>query len=118
MPRALRSSRPSLPDRPARGAKPSYPPARIRDVPTLTERVVEQRLATQRLTSTPLPTPGEVVELLTCVQSQERDHALFSLGLRTGRATMRSMRAALDRGEFLRTHILRPTWHFVRPADL
>lgn len=87
-------------------------------MPTLTERVVEQRLATQRLTSTPLPTPGEVVELLTCVQSQERDHALFSLGLRTGRATMRSMRAALDRGEFLRTHILRPTWHFVRPADL
>src|SRR5205814_252102 len=64
---------------PARGAKPSYPPARIRDVPTRTERIVEQRLATQRLTSAPLPAPGEVVELLTCVQSQERDHALYSL---------------------------------------
>ena len=87
-------------------------------MPTPTERVVAQRLATQRLTSAPLPTPAEVVELLACVQSQERDHALFSLGLRTRGATMAAMRAALDRGEFLRTHVLRPTWHFIRPADL
>ena len=23
-----------------------------------------------------------------------------------------------DRGEILRTHVLRPTWHFVTPADI
>jgi hypothetical protein len=80
--------------------------------------VLRQRLATQRLTSGPLPSPGDVVDLLTCVQCQERDHALFSLGLRSRRATLRSTRTALDRGDFVRTHILRPTWHFVRPADL
>lgn len=87
-------------------------------MPDPTERVLAQRLATQRLTSAPLPEPAEVVELLTCVQCQERDHALFSLGLRTRGATMAGVRAALDRGDFVRTHILRPTWHFVRPADL
>ena len=87
-------------------------------MPVTTEDVLAQRLATQRLTAAPLPTAAEIVELLACVQCQERDHALFSLGLRTKDATMRQVRAALDRGDFVRTHILRPTWHFVRPADL
>lgn len=83
-----------------------------------TEEVVDARLRTQRLSSAALGTPGDVVRLLTCVQSQERDHGFFSLGLRSGAATYGSVRAAFDRGEFLRTHILRPTWHFVRPEDL
>lgn len=80
--------------------------------------VLRRRLATQRLTSSPLGDPAEVVGLLTCVQSQERDHAFYSLGLRTRRASYASVRAAHDTGAFLRTHILRPTWHFVRPEDL
>lgn len=82
------------------------------------DRVVAQRLRTQRLTSTPFATAADAVELLTCVQAQERDHAFFSLSLRSGDATREAVRAGFDRGEFVRTHILRPTWHFVRPADL
>lgn len=58
------------------------------------------------------------MRLLACVQAQERDHALFSLGMRARRATYASVRAELDAGGFLRTHILRPTWHFVAPEDL
>jgi len=82
------------------------------------ERVLRRRLATQRLTAAPLPDAAEAVRLLTCVQSQERDHALFSLGLRSRSDTYGAVRAELDRGAFVRTHILRPTWHFVAPADL
>ena len=80
--------------------------------------VIRQRLSTQRLSSTPLDDPAEVVRLLTCVQSQERDHALFSLGLRTRDATYAGLLAAHSDGVFLRTHILRPTWHFVLAEDL
>lgn len=80
--------------------------------------VVRWRLATQRLSSAPLASAADVVRLLTCVQSQERDHALFSLGLRSRRRTYAAVRRELDRGAFLRTHILRPTWHFVLPSDL
>ena len=58
------------------------------------------------------------MRLLTCVQSQERDHAFFSLGLRTRTATYAAVRAEYDDCAFLRTHILRPTWHFVLPEDL
>ena len=52
------------------------------------------------------------------MQAQERDHALYSLALRTRGATYASVRAELDAGAFLRTHVLRPTWHFVAPEDL
>lgn len=82
------------------------------------DRVLRSRLATQRLTSAPLPRARDAVRLLTCVQSQERDHAFFSLGMRSREATYDAVRAALDRGDILRTHILRPTWHFVAPDDL
>ncbi len=82
------------------------------------DRVLAQRLTTQRLASAPLPRAADAVRLLTCVQSQERDHALFSLGLRSRHATYAAVRGELDGGDFLRTHILRPTWHFVAPEDL
>ena len=81
-------------------------------------RVVSRRLTTQRLASAPLPSAAEAVRLLTCVQSQERDHAFFSLGLRTRRSTYAAVRRELDTGTFVRTHILRPTWHFVAREDL
>ncbi len=81
-------------------------------------RVLAQRLARQRLSSAPLPRAEDVVRLLTCVQSQERDHAFFSLGLRSRASTYAAVRREFDAGAFVRTHILRPTWHFVAPEDL
>jgi winged helix DNA-binding protein len=81
-------------------------------------RALRQRLATQRLSAAPLPHAEDAVRLLACVQSQERDHAFFSLGLRSKDTTYAAVRAAYDRGAFLRTHILRPTWHFVLPEDV
>jgi DNA glycosylase AlkZ-like len=80
--------------------------------------VLSQRLVTQRLASAPLPTPADAVRLLACVQCQERDHAFYSLGMRTRARTYAAVQAAFDEGTFLRTHILRPTWHFVLPEDL
>ena len=81
-------------------------------------QVLRRRLATQRLTSAPLPRGADVVRLLGAVQCQERDHALYSLALRTRAGTYARLRAELHAGEFLRTHVLRPTWHFVAPEDL
>ncbi|WP_270889518.1 winged helix DNA-binding domain-containing protein [Pedococcus sp. 5OH_020] len=82
------------------------------------DRVLRRRLTTQRLSSAPMPSAADAVRLLTCVQSQERDHAFFSLGLRSRGSTYPAVQAELDSGRFLRTHILRPTWHFVAAEDL
>ncbi len=33
-------------------------------------------------------------------------------------ATAADVEASFERGDILRTHVMRPTWHFVTPADI
>jgi Winged helix DNA-binding domain len=80
--------------------------------------VLRRRLATQRLQGAGLPSSADVVRLLGCVQSQEYAHALWSLGMRTSGLKLADAQAEFDRGDFLRTHILRPTWHLVAAEDI
>ena len=80
--------------------------------------VLQRRLETQRLKGSGLPSAAGVVRLLGCVQSQEYAHALWSLGMRTTGLNAAEVQAEFDRGAFLRTHILRPTWHFVAAEDI
>jgi hypothetical protein len=80
--------------------------------------VLRRRLAIQRLQGAGLPSAADVVRLLGCVQSQEYAHALWSLGMRTCGLKVTDAEAEFDRGDFLRTHILRPTWHFVAAEDI
>lgn len=90
----------------------------------MTARVVDRqwvnrrRLAVQRLSSTPLPHAADAVRLLTCVQSQDAPLAAHSLAMRSRDTRYAEVLAAQARGDWVRTHILRPTWHFVAPQDL
>jgi hypothetical protein len=59
-----------------------------------------------------------VVDHLVAVQSQDFAGAKWSLGLRLRRATQAQVEQAFNAGEILRTHVLRPTWHFVTPQDI
>jgi hypothetical protein len=77
-----------------------------------------QRLQTQRLHQSTFATPAEVVQYLGAVQAQEYPAAKWALGLRLPGTLDRDIDAALDDGSILRTHILRPTWHFVTPRDI
>jgi hypothetical protein len=52
------------------------------------------------------------------MQAQEHRYAIWSVGQRTGGATRSDVDRAFDDGELLRTHVLRPTWHFVSSRDL
>jgi hypothetical protein len=81
--------------------------------------VHRRRLATQRLASAGLPRGADVVRLLTCVQSQVAPLGMWSLGMRMRpRTTYGGVRAEQLAGGWVRTHILRPTWHYVAPEDL
>lgn len=62
-------------------------------------------------------TGADVVRHLGAVQSQLHDMALWAIGRRCGR-TLAELQAEFDEGEFVRTHVLRPTWHDVMPDDL
>jgi hypothetical protein len=81
--------------------------------------IVRERLHTQKLAARNLlADPAEVVSWLGAVQAQDYPGARWSLGLRARGATDARVREAFDAGLVLRTHVLRPTWHFVAPADI
>lgn len=80
--------------------------------------IAHQRLVNQRLEGVKFTQPAEVVAWLGAVQAQEYALAKWALGLRMSAATDDLIEAALNAGEILRTHLMRPTWHFVTPADI
>ncbi len=55
---------------------------------------------------------------MLAVQSQDYPGAKWALGQRVAGATETEIDRAFDAGELIRTHVLRPTWHFVAPDDL
>ena len=60
-----------------------------------------------------------MVRLQGAVQSQDYPGAKWALALRTATpVTDAQVEAAYDAGAILRTHVLRPTWHFVIPEDI
>jgi Winged helix DNA-binding domain len=82
-------------------------------------QVRRQRLATQRLSAAGLRRGGDVVRLLTAVQSQDAPLAAWSLAMRMpGGTTYAGLLAEQSVGGWVRTHVLRPTWHLVAPEDL
>jgi hypothetical protein len=80
--------------------------------------IVRRRLHEQRLTGEPFETPAQAVAWSGAVQAQEHAEALWSLAMRVRDHTAADVQEACDRGEILRTHVMRPTWHFVAAADL
>jgi DNA glycosylase AlkZ-like len=84
-----------------------------------TEWVARLRMRTLRLWGSGLPTPAGAVGYLTAMQAQEHPYARWSVAQRT-RSTPGSsvLDRAFDEGRILRTHVLRPTWHYVAPQDL
>jgi hypothetical protein len=80
--------------------------------------IVRQRLANQSLTRPVHETPAQVVAMLGAVQAQDFAGAKWALGQRMVNATDAALDTAFSAGEILRTHVLRPTWHFVAPQDI
>lgn len=80
--------------------------------------VARQRLVRQHLTGTAFETPSDVVSALGAVQAQDYPGAKWALAQRLGNVTDATVEAAMTSGSILRTHVLRPTWHFVTPEDI
>ena len=77
-----------------------------------------RRLHTQGLLQPRFDSPEAVVGWNVAVQAQDYPGAKWTIGQRLDRATDAELDRRFDDGAFLRTHVLRPTWHFVLPADL
>ncbi|HLA14946.1 MAG TPA: winged helix DNA-binding domain-containing protein [Gemmatimonadaceae bacterium] len=90
-----------------------------RTAASLTPRTIAaRRLANQHLIGPRLATPLEVVRKLGAVQSQDYAGGKWGIGQRTRSSTDADVESALTAGTIVRTHVLRPTWHFVAAEDI
>jgi len=80
--------------------------------------IAPARLSNQLLGKKKCQTPGEVVAWLGAVQAQDFAAAKWALGLRMEQATDTDIEKVFNDGAILRTHVMRPTWHFVAPQDI
>ncbi len=80
--------------------------------------ITDQRLHNQHLNPPTRSDPAAVVGWFGAMQAQDYGMALWAVGQRLIGATEASLQRAFDDGAILRTHVLRPTWHFVTPADI
>lgn len=76
------------------------------------------RLHTLRLAGQTYPSPAAVVEGLLAVQAENHPQASWAVATRTPGVTEAEFGRLFDDGVILRTHVLRPTWHYVRPDDI
>ena len=81
-------------------------------------RIARRRLAAQHLVRQTLDTPADVVRSLGAVQSQDYAGAKWGIGMRLREGGDAVVERAMTEGTVVRTHVLRPTWHFVAREDL
>ncbi|MCC6397901.1 MAG: winged helix DNA-binding domain-containing protein, partial [Bacteroidetes bacterium] len=76
------------------------------------------RLLAQQLESPRFKQARDVVAFMGAMQAQDYAMAKWAVGIRLPGATIKDVDNALKRGNVIRTHLLRPTWHFVSPDDV
>jgi hypothetical protein len=78
-----------------------------------------RRLRNQHVTRAVFRRPADLVGWFGAMQAQEFEVAKWAIGLRLQDGSSDTQVArAFDQGRILRTHVMRPTWHFVTPADI
>src|SRR5262249_14087154 len=80
--------------------------------------IAHRRLHAHRLIGPPLADPVAAVRHYGAVQAQEYAIAKWGVAQRTPGAGDAAIQRLLDDGAILRTHALRPTWHFVAAEDI
>lgn len=80
--------------------------------------IAARRLHAQGLVGESLASAVDTVRWLGAVQSQDYGGGKWALGQRMPEVTEAELDRLFDEGRILRTHVMRPTWHFVLPEDI
>lgn len=76
------------------------------------------RLHNQQIDGTTFKRAKDLVEWMGAMQAQDFSMAKWAIGARIPDSTNQKIEKTLRNGEIIRTHLLRPTWHFVSSADI
>ena len=80
--------------------------------------IIRYRLFNQQIAESNWKEPWQIVHWMVAMQAQEYAMAKWSIGLRLPGSSDAMVEKAFNNGQILRTHLMRPTWHFVTPPDI
>lgn len=80
--------------------------------------IISLRLKNHLLAGTDKQTPQEVVSWMGAIQAQDYNMAKWGIGNRISKITDSQIDESVNKGDIIRTHILRPTWHFISKNDI
>lgn len=76
------------------------------------------RILSHQLANPQFDSAIDLVRWMGAVQAQDYNMSKWAIGIRLKEGTIHNVEQALERGEILRTHVMRPTWHFVAAEDI
>jgi hypothetical protein len=79
--------------------------------------IAQQRIYNQHIASQKFKDPQDIVKWMGAIQAQDYAGAKWAIGLRLQNTTDAAIDQAMADGSIIRTHVLRPTWHFISPTD-
>jgi len=82
------------------------------------QELTHVRMANQQIEGSACTTVAGLVSWMGAMQAQDYAQAKWAIGKRLPGSTDILVEAAYNRGDILRTHLMRPTWHFVAADDL
>ena len=82
------------------------------------QNISSLRVTNQRISESNLKTAKEVAGCLIALQAQDYSMSKWALGIRLPNSTEKCINNEIDSGDIIRTHLLRPTWHFVSSNDV
>lgn len=93
-------------------------PGDAEPVTTTDRELARWRLRSQRLVSPHAASALAAVQGLLAVQAENPGQAAWAVATRMRDRDAACLEALLAQGEVVRTHVLRPTWHFVAVRDI
>jgi hypothetical protein len=88
------------------------------DLPMTLSDISHARLLNQQITGSTFGSARELVYHMGAMQAQDYPMAKWAIGVRLPGSTQELIEKAIDQGEIIRTHVLRPTWHLVAAEDV
>lgn len=76
------------------------------------------RLISQQIATTKFKAVKDVVDWMGAMQAQDYAMAKWAIGARLPNSTDQDIETAINHGEIIRTHLLRPTWHFASAENI
>jgi len=80
--------------------------------------IPQLRLQNQHLADPVFKNPADIVRYMGAIQAQDYAGVVWAIGQRLQGASQNIIEKAFTDGDIIRTHVMRPTWHFVSPHDI